>query len=193
MKIISTIGYEQAELADFLNCLKTAKIDLVIDVRELPLSRRRGFSKTALSSALADHDVEYLHLRALGDPPDGRAAARAGEWIQFNRIFSRHLRTKSARKALGVACQLARSARACLLCYERDPSTCHRTMVVSAICDIIGLKVQHLYVPNGREEEGSDKQRRRKAAGPSKGIASRGHDARRDGMLRGGHRETAMA
>jgi uncharacterized protein (DUF488 family) len=56
--------------------LKVAKITRLIDVRELPISRRKGFAKTALSTALAVAGIEYVHLKGPGDPKDGREAAR---------------------------------------------------------------------------------------------------------------------
>ena len=69
-----TIGYEGATMADFLAALGAAGVRRVIDVRALPLSRRSGFSKTPLKNALAEVGIDYVHLKALGTPPSGRAA-----------------------------------------------------------------------------------------------------------------------
>ncbi len=63
-----TIGYEGRSLTEFVQLLVKNAITRVIDVRELPLSRRRGFSKTSLTEALAAHDIEYVHLRKAGNP-----------------------------------------------------------------------------------------------------------------------------
>ena len=78
---IFTIGYEGATMDDFLSALKQAGVERVIDVRALPLSRRPGFSKTPLQNALAEAGIEYVHLKALGTPAEGRNAARAGRCI----------------------------------------------------------------------------------------------------------------
>src|SRR5215213_5559790 len=75
---IFTIGYEGATVPEFLAALKDAGVERVIDVRALPLSRRPGFSKSPLRAALEEAGIEYVHLKALGTPADGRAAARAG-------------------------------------------------------------------------------------------------------------------
>jgi uncharacterized protein (DUF488 family) len=68
--ILATIGYEGADVDDFVATLRSAGIRRLIDVRELAISRRRGFAKRALSGALADADIEYVHLRGLGDPKE---------------------------------------------------------------------------------------------------------------------------
>ena len=86
-KLLYTVGYEGADLSDFLNTLKVHKIKQIIDVRDLPLSRKRGFSKNALAAALAKIGITYLHLKALGDPKPGREAARSGDFASFRRIW----------------------------------------------------------------------------------------------------------
>ena len=77
MKIF-TIGYEGVTQGEFLAALEGAGVARVIDVRALPLSRRPGFSKTPLKNALAEVGIDYVHLKALGTPPEGREAARKG-------------------------------------------------------------------------------------------------------------------
>src|SRR5215208_2853638 len=63
---VFTIGYEQhAEPSSLVDALRTAGVRRLVDVRELPLSRRRGFSKTALAAALATAEIEYQHVREL--------------------------------------------------------------------------------------------------------------------------------
>ena len=83
-----TIGYEGATMDEFLAALRTAGVKRVIDIRALPLSRRPGFSKTPLKNALAEAEIDYVHLRALGTPADGRAAARAGRQADLERIYA---------------------------------------------------------------------------------------------------------
>jgi uncharacterized protein (DUF488 family) len=75
MKIF-TIGYEGATVGEFLSAMKKAGVERVIDIRALPLSRRPGFSKTPLRTALEEEGIEYVHLKALGTPSEGRTAAR---------------------------------------------------------------------------------------------------------------------
>ncbi|WP_299615728.1 DUF488 family protein [Pelagibius sp.] len=146
MTEFATIGYEGADIDDFIAVLHAARISLLVDVRELPISRRRGFAKTALSSALAEAGIQYLHLRGLGDPKPGRDAARAGNLREFRQIFAKHMRSEEARTDLEkLKAQLAQE-RVCLMCFERDPSNCHRSIVASMISDSMESKVIHLWV-----------------------------------------------
>lgn len=136
-------------MVDFIATLRGAGISRVIDVRQLPISRRKGFAKSALSMALAEAGIDYIHFRGLGDPKKGREAARAGDVRRFRAIFANHLRTKAAQADLKIAANLAAAGGACLLCYERDHSTCHRTMVAEAISGSIAASIRHLGVRAG--------------------------------------------
>src|SRR6185369_12843167 len=83
---IFTIGYEGSTMPEFLAARRKAGVERVIDVRALPLSRRPGFSKTPLRLALEEAGIEYVHLKALGTPAEGRTAARAGRQTDLERI-----------------------------------------------------------------------------------------------------------
>ena len=95
-----TVGYEAATLPDVIGRLRAAGVQLLIDVRAVAASRRPGFSKTALSAGLAETGIDYLHLRALGTPSEGRAAARAGRTAEMRAIFAAHLEEPAAQLAL---------------------------------------------------------------------------------------------
>ncbi len=109
---IFTIGYEGATVAEFLAALQQAGIQRVIDVRALPLSRRPGFSKTPLSGALAEAGIEYVHLKALGTPAEGRAAARAGRHADLERIYAGQLELAEAIAQSAQMLALAERLRA---------------------------------------------------------------------------------
>lgn len=126
---IFTIGYEGVTQDEFLSALKRAGVERVIDVRAVPNSRRPGFSKTPLRNALAEAGIDYVHLRALGTPADGRAAARAGRHEDLERIYSGQLELPEAIAQSGQMVELAREKPSALLCYERDPGGCHRTLL----------------------------------------------------------------
>ncbi|WP_198370827.1 DUF488 domain-containing protein [Roseomonas rosulenta] len=137
---VCTIGYEGATPDALIATLRAAGIETLVDVRALANSRRPGFAKGALSAALEAAGIGYLHLRALGTPAEGRAAARAGKPAMMRRIFAAHLAGDEAQAALANVSDLARRRRVCLLCLEADPAQCHRTLVAEAM----GLGVQHL-------------------------------------------------
>lgn len=130
---IFTIGYEATTMGDFLAALRAARVQRVIDVRALPLSRRPGFSKSPLRAALAEEGVDYVHLRALGTPAAGRAAARAGRAEELKRIYAGQLELPEAIAEAAQMLELAREKPSALLCFERDPAACHRTLLLKAV------------------------------------------------------------
>jgi len=142
---LRTIGYESASLEGFLAALRRARVSLLIDIRAVAVSRRKGFSKTALAAALRDAGIGYLHLRDLGDPKPGREAARAGRMSEFRTIYNTHLRGAAAQAALAEAARVVKHRAACLLCYEAEPAGCHRSIVAAEIARKTGLAIQHLY------------------------------------------------
>jgi len=143
-----TIGYEQATSDAVLGELERARIELLVDVRAIASSRRPGFSKRQLAAGLAEHGIQYLHLRGLGTPSVGRLAARSGRFDDLFRIYETHLATPQAREELDVLVASIRSEqRVCVLCYERDPEHCHRRRVAEVMRERIGVPVKHLFAP----------------------------------------------
>ena len=130
---IFTIGYEATTMGEFLAALETAGVERVIDVRALPLSRRPGFSKTPLRAALAEAGIDYVHLRALGTPAAGREAARKGKHEDLRRIYAGQLELPEAIAQGAQMLELAGEKPSALLCYERDPAGCHRTLLLAAV------------------------------------------------------------
>ena len=145
MHTVHTIGYEGATVANFLDALRDARVELLVDVRAVASSRRPGFAKTRLAANLEGAGIDYLHLRGLGTPADGRAAARAGKHAEMHRIFREHMKTDVAREELDTLLDLVRSGRRlCLLCFEADPAHCHRSLVAKAVAEREAVRVEHL-------------------------------------------------
>lgn len=130
---IFTIGYEGATVPEFVSSLQKAGVERVIDVRALPLSRRPGFSKTALKGALEEGGIEYLHLKALGTPSAGRTAARAGRHAEMARIYAGQLELSEAIAQSAQMLALAAEKPTALLCMEREPQHCHRTLLLRSV------------------------------------------------------------
>ncbi len=141
-----TIGYEGTRIEDFVRTLLDAGISTLLDVREVPISRKKGFSKGILRETLDANGIRYVHLRGLGDPKPGREAARAGNYDLFRKIFTRHMKTPAAQMELHIAGSLAQEATACLMCFERDHCECHRSIVAQHLVHITGLTVHNLAV-----------------------------------------------
>lgn len=139
MRTLYTIGYEGKTQPELLEQLAAAGVGLVIDVRAVAASRRPGFSKTALASALRESGIDYLHLRALGTPKDGRDAARKGQVARMREIYAGQLDTPEAELAYAQALVVARGTPAALLCFEREAASCHRAMIAERFAADAGL------------------------------------------------------
>lgn len=148
MPDLFTIGYEQAKCDAVLGELKRAKVDLLVDIRAVAASRRPGFSKRQLAAALDENGIAYLHLQKLGTPKPGRTAARAGDLDTLWRIYDKHMNTQAAQAELDELIGLIKSGkRVALLCYEREPSTCHRSRVAALVKKRMRVKVGDLIPP----------------------------------------------
>lgn len=130
-------------MAELLAALQQAGVERVIDVRAVPNSRRPGFSKNPLKSALAEVGIDYVHLKALGTPADGRAAARDGRHDDLERIYAGQLDLPEAIVQAEQMRELADEKPSALLCYERDPAQCHRSLLLASVAG--DAAVTHLF------------------------------------------------
>lgn len=140
-----TIGYEGRSLKEFVNQLKNSDIGILVDVRQIPISRKKGFSKANLSQFLRNYNIDYLHLRELGSPRPLRKKVRLdGDYDSFFKEYSRYIKFQ-----MGTVKELHRIVLdeiCCLMCYERYPENCHRSIIAEEIktFDGNGLIVKHL-------------------------------------------------
>ncbi len=141
---LCTIGYEGANLDDFLSALKNAKISILVDVREIPISRRKGFSKSALKTHLERAGIEYRHEKQLGSPKAIRHRLRRDwDYKRFFKDFDRHL---SQQQGLLERLPSELKGNVVFMCFEKEAHDCHRSRVVDALADILGRKPIHLSV-----------------------------------------------
>lgn len=130
-------------MAEFLAALAAAGVERVIDVRALPLSRRPGFSKSSLAASLNDAGIDYVHLKALGTPKPGRDAAKKGDAATLRAVYAEQLELPEARAQAAKMLGLAAEKPSALLCFERDPGCCHRTLLLDAVGE--GAEVADLF------------------------------------------------
>lgn len=136
---IGSVGYERFKVnTDFSRMLAEAGVERLLDVRDLPISRRRGFAKTKLGEALAGEGIEYVHVKALGNPKPIRDLYKAGHPVEGRRLYE-SLLLAERREALDDLAVLLGSKRTALMCVEHDPATCHRTVIVEALQTELGL------------------------------------------------------
>jgi uncharacterized protein (DUF488 family) len=143
--VVYTVGYQGKQAEELPVLLSQAGVTTVLDVRELPLSRRRGLSKTPLSSLLNRAGLDYVHDRRLGNPKQYRDQLKAGgDWDAFAELFRARLNSLSSVLD-GVVATIADGEVLCLLCFEADASQCHRSLVAEALAErASGVRVQHL-------------------------------------------------
>ena len=140
---IFTLGYEGISAQQFLRVLQARGIETLLDVREMPLSRKPGFSKQALAEGCERASISYEHWQVLGCPKKIRAAYKMdGDWESYTRRFKKHLPTIS--DSLEELAARVLSERICLVCFEADPAMCHRSYIAEALTEFAPIDVMHL-------------------------------------------------
>lgn len=133
---VSSLGYEGHDIGSFVEGVRDAGIDLVVDVRLTPLSRKQGFSKRRLGEALGEVGVRYEHLRSLGNAKENRPLF-AGADLEVGRArYRESLRTPDARAALGELASWRQEHHVALLCFEGDQQRCHRSVVLEELAQL---------------------------------------------------------
>ena len=126
-------GYAGHDLDSFLHKLREYQIEVVIDIRQNPVSRKKGFSRSRLCEFLSQHGVEYVHVRPLGVPVDLRKRLREGQ-CNLQEYFAAYLDYLGGQvEALQEVAAVASSKRCCLLCVEERPEDCHRSAAAEEI------------------------------------------------------------
>jgi len=140
-----TFGYEGVSIDAFIARLKKANVHSVLDVRELPLSRKPGFSKKSFAAALNEADILYAHLPTFGCPKPIRDRYKVdGNWPTYVKAFGIYL--AGQKEAVAVLARFANKTNACLVCFEADFNRCHRSMVARAAARVGGPPVTHLTI-----------------------------------------------
>ncbi len=146
MNTLYSIGYEKALIGDLIATLADAGVGVLLDVRDRPISRRPGFSKRQLAASVEEAGMRYVHLSALGTPPEGRLANRQRNWERFWAIVDDKLACPEAEFELQRAAEIAVAAPSCLLCYEADRQICHRSRIADILASRHGFPLRHLTV-----------------------------------------------
>ena len=146
MAELYTIGYERESQGALIATLLANDIETLVDIRELPQSRKPGMSKTGLGAAIRGHGMEYVHVRALGTPRDIRHQRKIDhDQAAFAVAFVAYLDTQD--DAMRELVERIGKERCCLMCYEADAHICHRWFVAQRAVEMgEGVKVTHLAI-----------------------------------------------
>ncbi|MGH8670426.1 MAG: DUF488 family protein [Burkholderiales bacterium] len=137
-----TIGYEGSDIRGFIETLKAAHIDVLLDIRAAPISRKKGFSKNALQAALQVAGIAYRLEHELGTPKTLRERVKLDrDYAGFFRDYGTFLAAKTP-----LLDELAANleGNVALMCFERHPNTCHRLAVAAQLALLTGLTPRHL-------------------------------------------------
>ena len=140
-----TIGYEGRNVKDFTSRLKDYGIQTLVDVRDIPLSRKKGFSKTPLAEYLQEEGIEYIHIKKLGSPKPLRDKVREdGNYEYFYKEYTTYIQSQG--ESVETLYKIVTNTNVCIMCYEREPDSCHRRAVAEEVKkrDGNGLVVQHI-------------------------------------------------
>lgn len=140
-----TVGYGGMTAPDFVERLVTNGVQTLVDIRELPISRKAGFAKTALRAHLEAREVSYTHLKWLGSPTSLRHEVRKSkDYAKFFRGLHRFYQQDECQAQLQELIKIARKSRACIMCYCPEAPHCHRSQVVKALDDIASFSIVHI-------------------------------------------------
>jgi uncharacterized protein (DUF488 family) len=135
LRELLTIGYQGRDPAELVAALEAHGVEVLVDVRDRPVSRKKGFSKHALEELLSAHGIAYVHARELGNPKTNRDAGGGLATVLENYEAWMAERWDDAFEMLGP---MIEDRRVCLLCLERDPQECHRTIVAREMMARLG-------------------------------------------------------
>lgn len=145
VKRLFTAGYEGTTIDEFIDRLQANRINCVLDVRFLPLSRKPGFSKTKLARRLGQSNIKYVHLVELGTPKTLREYLKStGNYSDFFKKMNKYLAGK--KDAIEEAYRYVIHKRCCLMCFEQLSDQCHRKIVARKIKirDGNDLQIKHI-------------------------------------------------
>lgn len=132
--LIAGVGYEGRDLESVVAALEAAQVELVIDVRLVPWSRKKGLSKTRLSERLAASGISYLHMKEAGNPKEIRRSSKTPD--ECLERYSRHIgqHPPFVKKIY----ELAEGRLAALLCFESGQDRCHRSVIFERLSERYG-------------------------------------------------------
>lgn len=136
---LGSVGYERhKDSTEFAQSLRAAGVERLIDVRELPISRRRGYAKTALGETMESEGIEYVHMRELGNPKPYRDLYKSGKAEEGRRLYTDYLHEEQ-REALELLASMLPEKKTALMCVEHDAAVCHRTVIWESLRSELGL------------------------------------------------------
>ena len=133
--MLYTIGHSTRPLDDFIAILKHYGIDLLVDIRTIPRSRRNPqYEQAVLSEALPSHGIAYLHMRGLGGLRHARKDSQNTGWKNNSfRGYADYMQTDEFAAAVDELIALSKERTTVIMCAEAVPWRCHRSLIGDAL------------------------------------------------------------
>lgn len=148
---IFTIGHSNHALENFLQLLENSKIRVVVDVRSSPFSRHVShFNRDQIEKALTKKEIKYIYL---GQELGGRSSDPAdyvGGQIEYKSLASRQTYKTAIQKLVTEM----NKAFTTLMCSEKDPLECHRTLLIAQTLSQQNIQVSHIHADGTLENHG---------------------------------------
>ena len=146
MKTIKTIGYAGHDQDSFLQCLLANDVEILVDVRQRAGSRKPAFNKSRLIELTGANGIQYQHYPRLGTPAELRKKLKTATITReaYMAAYRAHLDDQGYQ--IAALTELAMGARCCLMCLEKDPAECHRSILADVLVEWIGgaVDVEHI-------------------------------------------------
>lgn len=130
---VLTAGYQLRSLSEFIDTLVAQRVDVLLDVRETPWSHRRDFSRYALTAALNEVGILYVHAWFAGNPKEHRdnSSSPAECLALYERYLDAIPDVIEILNDLVAEMEAEGFRRICLMCFERNPVECHRSRLLA--------------------------------------------------------------
>lgn len=125
-----SIGYQGKSLEELCSKLAECSVRVLVDVRERAWSNRPEFRKGVLSEGLGRSGIDYLHLRAAGNPFRPRKGVPVPQDLCL-RYYSEYL--AGSPDVVSSIALLSETKRVALFCYEADAGQCHRGIIIAEL------------------------------------------------------------
>jgi uncharacterized protein (DUF488 family) len=143
-QVLYTIGYEGVSIEVVIADLKQHDVKKLIDVRRNAISRKNGFSKTALRTACETANIEYVHIPELGiESKMRRGLKKDWEFLRLLDTYEKELLPKK-ESSLNELRTIVEEETCALLCFEAEPQLCHRSKIAAKLEEASHLRVTHL-------------------------------------------------
>lgn len=148
---IFSIGHSNHSIDKFLSLLKIYKIDVVVDVRSAPFSRMfPQFNQEPFKKSLSDHEIGYLYL---GDQIGGRSNDPK-DYVDGQVMYKSLARKEAFNSGISRLREGSVKYQIAIMCSEKEPLDCHRTLLVSEALVNKGVAVHHIHANGSVETHG---------------------------------------